>query len=152
MPPRVHRFRGRQRVSSAPRHGPRSPGIQSPRAWRRSREDRSMTVVVSGRGLRPATVLRVAREREPVMLDPDAARRMQRARAVVEQVLSEGRPTYGLTTGVGVLKRVAVAAADSEVADATMLERHRVGLGSAASADVTRATAVCLLNGLATGF
>jgi histidine ammonia-lyase len=111
-----------------------------------------MTVVVSGRGLRPAYVLRVAREREPVMLDPDAARRMQRARAVVEQVLAEGRPTYGLTTGVGVLKRVAVAAADSEVADATMLERHRVGLGSVAAADVTRATAVCLLNGLAAGF
>lgn len=110
-----------------------------------------MTVVVSGRGLRPADVLRVAREHEPVMLDPDAARRMQRARDVVERVLAEGQPTYGLTTGVGVLKRVAVAAADSS-AGSTMLEAHRVGLGSAAAADVTRATAVCLLNGLAAGF
>jgi histidine ammonia-lyase len=111
-----------------------------------------MTIVVSGRDLRPVDVLRIAREREPVMLDPDAARRMRRARDVVEQVLAEGRPTYGLNTGVGVLKRVVVAAADSEAAGSTMLEAHRVGLGSAAAADVTRATAVCLLNGLAAGF
>jgi histidine ammonia-lyase len=63
-----------------------------------------MTVTLGGADLTRGALVRVARDGEPVAVDPDALARMDRTRAVAERSLAAGERVYGLTTGVGVLK------------------------------------------------
>lgn len=110
-----------------------------------------MAVVLDGRSLRAADVVRVARGGERVELAADAIERMRACRAVVEEAVSAGAPVYGLTTGVGVRSRVPVAPADMDAFNRRLVADHRVAAGPAAPADVVRAAMVRLANGFAAG-
>ena len=110
-----------------------------------------MTIVLTGRDLDRPAVVRVARDRAPVTLDPAARDRMARTRAIVERALAAGSPIYGTTTGVGVLKRVGVDAGDAAAYAAGMLSHHLVGQGPLVPSDVVRATILRLANHLAEG-
>jgi histidine ammonia-lyase len=110
-----------------------------------------VTVVHTGRELDRGQLVRAARDREPVTLDPAARARMARTRAIVRKALERGDPVYGLSTAVGVLKRVDVPAADAAGYASGMLGHHLVGQGPDAPPDVVRATLVRLANHLAEG-
>ena len=68
-------------------------------------------VVLTGSDLTLEEVLAVARRGAPVEIDPTALARMTRAREVVDRAIAEGRPAYGVTTGVGSRKSFKVEAA-----------------------------------------
>jgi histidine ammonia-lyase len=110
-----------------------------------------MTVRLDGTGLTVEQVVAVARERAPVELAGSAVERMRAGRAVVERVLAEGRPVYGVTTGVGVRRRVAVPAAEVAAYNRRLIADHRIATGGAAPDDVVRAAMVRLVNGFCTG-
>jgi histidine ammonia-lyase len=110
-----------------------------------------MTVMLDGRSLRLDDVVGVARRGEPVALDPNAASAMAEAHAVVLEAAAAGRPVYGVTTAVGVLKRVAVTQPDAAAYSRRMIRHHLVGHGEAAPADVVRATMLRLANAFAGG-
>ena len=110
-----------------------------------------MTVVLTGRDLVLDEVLRVARGREPVALDPGARGRMERTHAIVLETMAGGSPIYGTTTGVGVLKRVDVGTAEAAGYSSWMLAHHLVGQGPAAPPDVVRATILRVANHFAEG-
>jgi histidine ammonia-lyase len=110
-----------------------------------------MTVEVDGFSLTLADVVRVARERERVSLAPEGIERMKQARAVVEEILTKGEAVYGLTTGVGSRKRVAVSAESVDRFNRLVLLNSRVGQGPAATEDVVRAAMLLLANGLSKG-
>lgn len=77
---------------------------------------------------------------------------MARARDVVTAALERGDEVYGLTTGVGTLKRVRVGVADEKWFNLRLLDNNLVGQGPAAARDVVRATMLRLANGLANGY
>src|SRR5690242_11068503 len=108
-----------------------------------------MTVVVTGRDLTRGEVVRVARGAEPVRLDDRARARMEATRAVVDAAIARGDAIYGTTTGVGVLKRVGVAAAEGGTYSNHMLAHHVVSHGEPVANDVVRATMLRLANHLA---
>lgn len=110
-----------------------------------------MTVRLDGTGLTVEQVVAVARERARVELAGSAVERMRAGRAVVERVLEEGRPVYGVTTGVGVRRRVAVPAAEVAAYNRRLIADHRIATGGAAADDVVRAAMVRLANGFCTG-
>jgi histidine ammonia-lyase len=110
-----------------------------------------VTVTISGHGLTLDELVRVARAEEAVELDPAARDDMARSRAVVEEVLAAGTPAYGLTTAVGVLKRVPLAGPEANVYARRMIRHHRVAQGPLAPDDVVRATMLIQLNGFASG-
>jgi histidine ammonia-lyase len=112
-----------------------------------------MTVRIDGQSLTLDDVLRVARGRELVELAPAALGRMRVARATAEAAFARGDRVYGLTTAVGVLKRVAVEGTDGEVAafNRRLLNSHRVAQGPLAPQDVVRAMLLRLAHGLAAG-
>jgi histidine ammonia-lyase len=113
-----------------------------------------VTISLTGSDLTIEDVVAVAREIETVSLDPGAREAMERAREVVDRALERGDEVYGLTTGVGALKRVAVSGSPgkSRAFDPSLIERHRVGQGPSAPPEVVRATITCLANSLARGF
>jgi len=110
-----------------------------------------MTVKLTGDGLRLEDVLRVARERAPVALAPGAADRVRAARAVVEAVVEAGAPVYGVTTGVGVRKRMRVDPSELPEFNRRLILEHLVGQGDAVPADVVRAQLLLVVNGFARG-
>jgi histidine ammonia-lyase len=105
-----------------------------------------VTVVLDGLSLTIDDVTRVARHGEAVAPAPRALERMRRARDLVEDALREERTVYGLTTGVGALKRAHVEPADEAAFNRRLIGTHLVGQGAHAPHDVVRAQALRLVN------
>jgi histidine ammonia-lyase len=106
---------------------------------------------LDGRGLTAEDVVRVARHGAPVELDPGARERMAAAREVVESYLADGRPAYGLTTGLGarVIEAVPTEAL-AEWSRNTVLGRAN-SVGPPLPTEVVRAAMLVRANGLARG-
>ncbi len=110
-----------------------------------------MTIVLDGESLTVPDVVRVARDREPVSLSAEAVERMREARRLVDRVVERGDAVYGLTTGVGVRKRVAVAPDELDEFNRKMILNHRTASGPYVREDAVRATMLRLANGFAKG-
>ena len=110
-----------------------------------------MTVLLTGRDLTVGQVAAVARRGERVELDAAARERMVAAHALAQRVFESGVPTYGLTTGYGVQKRVAVTAEDVSRFNRSQIQDHRAGQGPPATDDIVRAAMLCLANLFAGG-
>ena len=110
-----------------------------------------MSVILDGERLTLAEVVRVARGDERV----EVAARRNRARAgrarVVERTVASADGVYGVTTGVGVRKRVAVGAGEMDAYNHRLLHDHRMATGPDAPRDVVRAAMLRLANGFAKG-
>src|ERR1700730_3843433 len=109
-------------------------------------------IVLDGESLTRADVVAVARK--GALVDPSEAalERVRAAGATVEAALAADEPVYGLTTGVGVRKRVRLEGAELALFHRRFLDEHRVAQGAALSHDVVRAALVCVVNGLLRGY
>jgi histidine ammonia-lyase len=93
----------------------------------------------------------VALRRRPVELADAARERIAHARDVTDALLHRGERVYGLTTGVGALKRVAVGAGEQPEFNRLMLLSHRTGTGPDVPEPVVRAVMLAQLAGFARG-
>ena len=109
------------------------------------------TVVVDGSSLTVGAVVAVARAGARVEIADEALARMAESRALVERVVLRGDSVYGLTTGVGVRKRVELAGEEIARFNRRIIAEHRTAQGREAPGDVVRATMLRLLNGFARG-
>ena len=109
------------------------------------------TVIVDGSSLDVGDVVAVARASARVEVAPSALERMARTRALVERVVLRGDSVYGLTTGVGVRKRLALTGDEIASFNRRIIAEHLTAHGADAPADVVRATMLRLLNGFARG-
>ena len=93
----------------------------------------------------------VARDRRSVELSAAARERIARGREVTERLLADGEHVYGLTTGVGALKRVRVGQAEQPGFNRLLLLSHRTGTGPPVAEEVVRAAMLAQLAGFARG-
>jgi histidine ammonia-lyase len=108
-------------------------------------------VVLDGESLTAQQVGAVAHDDVPVELSGVAQRRMEAARRVLMSALDEGRPVYGLTTGLGPrVKDPLTGDALSEFSTLTVRGRANA-VGPPLPPEVVRASMVIRANGLATG-
>jgi histidine ammonia-lyase len=105
-----------------------------------------LTLILDGRSLRPADVVAVAREGEPVSLGAEAQARLRRARDLVDRLVREDRLVYGLTTGVGALKNVRIPPADTRQLQRNLVMSHAVGVGPALPEELVRAGMLVRIN------
>jgi histidine ammonia-lyase len=82
---------------------------------------------------------------------PDAAERVARARTVVDDHVEAGDVVYGLTTGFGKLKSVAIDRGDLRRLQLNLVLSHCCGVGVPLSQEEVRAVMVLRLNGLVRG-
>lgn len=111
----------------------------------------TIPVFVGGGALTIDDVVRVAAQKRQVALEPTARELMTGSRAVIEHALARGEKVYGLTTGVGPQKRVAVPAGEQARFNRLMILAHCVGHGDAAPASFVRAAMFVRAEGLALG-
>ncbi len=98
-----------------------------------------LKVSLDGSTLSSAQVVDVARGRARVSLSEPALARLRRARAVVDDLVREGRVVYGLTTGVGDLRTTRIPPEDARQLQRNLLMSHAVGVGPPLPEEVVRA-------------
>jgi histidine ammonia-lyase len=108
-------------------------------------------VVLRGHGLTIPEVVAVARHRARVRLAAEARRRVARCRAVVEALVEGEATVYGLTTGFGSKRDVAIDRQDTETLQRNLVRSHAVGVGAPLPEDVVRAAILLRAGTLAVG-
>jgi histidine ammonia-lyase len=106
---------------------------------------------INGNDLTLDDVRAVVHERRPVMLEPGARLAVDRARAVVEDLVVNNRVGYAVTTGVGQLSDVRIPPDDIRQLQVNLLRSHAVGVGAPLSHEVSRAMILLRANSLAKG-
>jgi histidine ammonia-lyase len=107
---------------------------------------------INGNDLTIDDVRQVVHERRPVLLQPEARIAVERARAVVEDMLENDRVAYAVNTGVGKLADLHISSDDIRKLQVNLLRSHAAGVGEPLAEDVTRAMVLLRANSLAKGF
>jgi histidine ammonia-lyase len=107
---------------------------------------------ISGNDLSLEAVREVAAERRPVLLSADAREGVNRARAVVDDIVASNKLAYAITTGVGKLSDVRIAGDQIRELQVNLVRSHAVGVGEPLSVVETRAMMLLRANSLAKGF
>ncbi|HKR12323.1 MAG TPA: histidine ammonia-lyase [Pyrinomonadaceae bacterium] len=109
-------------------------------------------IEISGQSLTIQQIAAVAERREHVALTAEARERVERSRAVVEQIVTQGRTVYGVNTGFGKLSDVSIDQADLRQLQLNLVRSHSCGLGDPLSDAEARAMLLLRANVLASGF
>ena len=106
---------------------------------------------INGNDLTLEAVREVAVERRAVLLAPDAREVVNRARAIVDEIVASNKVAYAITTGVGKLSDVRIAGEQIRELQVNLVRSHAVGVGSPLAIAETRAMMLLRANSLAKG-
>ncbi len=106
---------------------------------------------INGNDLSLENVREVAVERRAVLLAPDAREAVNRARAVVDEIVAGNKVAYAITTGVGKLSDVRIEGDQIRELQVNLVRSHAVGVGEPLSVAETRAMMLLRANSLAKG-
>src|SRR4051794_5997333 len=107
---------------------------------------------INGNDLTLEAVREVAVEGRPVLLAPDAREAVDRARAVVEELVANNQLSYAITTGVGKLSDVRIAGDQIRELQLNLIRSHAVGVGEPLAISETRAMMLLRANSLSKGY
>jgi histidine ammonia-lyase len=107
---------------------------------------------ISGNDLTLEEVREVASERRPVLLFAGAREAVDRARAVVDEIVTSNKLAYAITTGVGKLSDVRIAGDQIRELQVNLVRSHAMGVGEPLSVPETRAMMLLRANSLAKGY
>ena len=105
-----------------------------------------MPIVLSGSGLTVERLVRIARDNEEVRLHPDAIKRIEKCRAMLERKIAAGETMYGVNTGIGELSEVALS--DDQTGDFQkyLIYNHAAGIGDPAPVEYVRGAMAARIN------
>jgi len=106
---------------------------------------------INGNDLTLEQVREVAVERRPVLLSADAREAVNRARAVVDEIVASNTLAYAITTGVGKLSDVRIAGEQIRELQVNLVRSHAAGVGEPLSVAETRAMMLLRANSLSKG-
>ncbi len=107
---------------------------------------------ISGNDLTLEAVREVAADRRPVLLSADAREAVNRARAVVDEIVASNTLAYAITTGVGKLSDVRIAGEQIRELQVNLVRSHSAGVGEPLSVAETRAMMLLRANSLSKGY
>ena len=107
---------------------------------------------INGNDLTLEAVREVAVDRRPVLLLAAAREAVDRARAVVDEIVSSNKLAYAVTTGVGKLSDVRIVGEQIRELQVNLVRSHAVGVGNPLPVAETRAMMLLRANSLAKGY
>ncbi|HEX5473093.1 MAG TPA: histidine ammonia-lyase [Vicinamibacterales bacterium] len=108
-------------------------------------------VTLDGDSLSPDALLAIA-DGAPVALAPEARRRVDASRAVVDRTAAGDAAVYGINTGFGSLAEVRIDRADLGTLQLNLLRSHAAGVGEPLAVREVRAMMALRANVLAKGY
>src|SRR5918912_2101735 len=99
----------------------------------------SLAVVVGREPLDVADVLAVARHDAAVELAPEALAEIARSRAVIDALVEDERPHYGVSTGFGALATRHIPVDRRVALQRSLIRSHAAGSGPEVEREVVRA-------------
>ena len=109
------------------------------------------SLLLSGNPLSLEDITTVAQYGTPVSLDSTARKRMEASRSIVESVLADDTPAYGINTGFGKLSDIRIAPDQLATLQTNLVRSHCAGVGEPLSEAETRAMLLLRANVLAKG-
>ena len=106
---------------------------------------------LNGNDLTLEAVREVADQHRPVLLLAEARAAVDRARAVVDEIVASNELAYAITTGVGKLSDVRIAGDQIRELQVNLVRSHSVGVGEPLPVAETRAMMLLRANSLAKG-
>ena len=110
-----------------------------------------MTISINGCNLTIEEAIHVARNKEHVILDPEALIAVKRARDYVDKKLAEGAIIYGLTTGFGKFSDTLISSEETADLQRNLILSHACGMGNPLPVEVVRTAMLLRCNALAKG-
>lgn len=110
------------------------------------------TIMLDGNSLTLESFLAVTRGKAPVGVTGEARERVIRSRAVVDRLLEEGRPMYGINTGFGRFADVAIPDDRIQQLQLNLIRADAVGIGAPLPREAIRGILLLRINSLLKGF
>jgi len=98
-----------------------------------------MSLNLTGTGLTVENVVKVARHGETVTLDPEARKRIEKCRALLEEKIQKKEIMYGVNTGIGELANVVLTQDQVEEYQRYVIYSHAAGYGKPMPEEIVRA-------------
>jgi histidine ammonia-lyase len=108
-------------------------------------------LAIDGTNLTIEDVVSVARFGRRVTVAPQAVGNIARCRTMVEVLLEQGEKVYGLTTGFGKLRDIAIPPEQTAQLQRNLIRSHSCGVGDPFGEDVVRAAILLRANTLCRG-
>jgi histidine ammonia-lyase len=105
-----------------------------------------MTIVIDGSGLTIEKLVRVARKNEKVELHPNALKRIETCREMLEEKIKKREIMYGVNTGIGEFSEIVLS--DEQIKDFQkyLIYNHAAGIGDPAPIEYVRGAMVSRVN------
>jgi len=108
-------------------------------------------LLLDGQSLTIASVAKAARSRPNIGLTDSARQAVQACHAMLQRMIADGTPIYGVTTGFGALDGQKVPPEANRAQQHNLLKSHAAGIGEPMADDTARAMMIIRANVLATG-
>ncbi len=108
-------------------------------------------LIIDGQQLSLADVQRISTSRLAVSLAPDALQRMQASHTWLNEIVTAGKPVYGINTGFGIFADKQISPADIAKLNRNLILSHAMGAGPDLPTEVVRAAMLIRANTLAAG-
>ena len=115
-------------------------------------EKTSHPVVLDGSSLTLEQVAAVARDGAAVQLSPSTYPGIDRAAALVDDIVQSGRRVYGISTGFGEFSKVAIGGEKSALLQENLILSHCVAVGEPLKEETVRAMMLLRANALCKGY
>lgn len=109
-------------------------------------------VLLDGYSLTLSDVVKVARKYEKVGLTDSGKQQIMASRAIVDKVLEQEAPVYGISTGFGHFSQIFISKEQREKLQRNLILSHAAGVGANLSEDVVRAAMLLRANSLCKGY
>jgi histidine ammonia-lyase len=105
-----------------------------------------MTLIIKGSGLTIEDIVRVVRLNEKVELHPDAVRRLEACRAMLERKIEAHEIMYGVNTGIGEFSEVVLNDDQVKQFQRYLIYNHAAGIGDPMPIDWVRGAMLGRIN------
>ncbi|MCR5757470.1 MAG: histidine ammonia-lyase [Selenomonas sp.] len=107
---------------------------------------------LDGKSLTLEEVIRVACKGEESCLSPVGEEQIKASRKIVDRILEEEQPVYGVSTGFGDFSKVFIPKEERAKLQRNLILSHATGVGQHLSFEVVRAAMLLRVNSLAKGY
>lgn len=108
-------------------------------------------VLLNGKNLTVEDLISVTRKASCVTLCDDAMKNVRKSRDIVDKLVAEGRPMYGINTGFGKFSDVAIPENEINLLQINLILADAAGVGTPLRKDIVRGMLVMRANSLMNG-